>query len=269
MEFPVRKEVLFEGLNADERRRLFFLFFMTDQLEVREALQWAVRIEAFIRGKTSSQLDPLDPSSCFAATTLSKLCGPEVVCSETVVQSSGNGLAGTEKIPGEMANEEATHVSTAVSSFGTTSSRPKLDRSSQIEFFKAIARGATNGELAARFGLTKRQAHALRIAIMRRTRSASSAAAPPESRQCATEGSSLKQMEADVVRFLRQIGDVVVKKGDEFVVNSILKLNFPELIARANAKRQQRGKSNFELSQQSGQKLATFASGDVKGEDGG
>jgi hypothetical protein len=75
-------------------------------------------------------------------------------------------------------------------------------------------------------------------------------------------------MEAEVVRFLRQIGDVVVKQGDAFSVNSILKLNFQELVARANAKRLQRGKPTFELSTQSGSKVAPIANGNGKAADG-
>ena len=104
--------------------------------------------------------------------------------------------------------------------------------------------------------------------MMRRTRSGSSLAAPPGSRQCLTENQPLEQMEAEVVRFLRQIGDVVVKQGDAFSVNSILKLNFQELVARANAKRLQRGKPTFELSTQSGSKVAPIANGNGKAADG-
>jgi hypothetical protein len=45
----------------------------------------------------------------------------------------------------------------------------------------------------------------------------------------------------DVVRYLRQIGDVVVSDGDEYVVNYSLRLSRVALIARAEEKRRQRG----------------------------
>ena len=59
--------------------------------------------------------------------------------------------------------------------------------------------------------------------------------------------SSLAVIETEVIRFLRQIGDVVDKEGEVFVINSILRLNFPELIAHANTKRLQRGMPTFEF----------------------
>jgi hypothetical protein len=259
MELLVRKETLFEGLNADERRRLFFLFSLIDQLEVREALPWAERIEAFIRGKTFSQSDPLDRSTNPAATADSKLRG---IFGETISNSPLDNLAGADAATeqGEMVSEVATHVSSAALSSGASAPRPTLDKSSQVEFFKAIARGATNAELAAHFGLTKRQAHALRIGILRRARSAKSQTAP-EPRQCGTDSPSSEQIEVDVVRFLRQVGDVVVKEGNVFAVNSILKLNFQELIARANTKRLQRGKPTFDSLKQSGPQPAKDADG--------
>src|SRR6202035_4936989 len=132
--------------------------------------------------------------------------------------------------------------------------RRQLNRSSQMEFFKAIARGATNGELAERFGLTKRQAHALRIGMVRRSRSVEPASRTERQAPPAT-------VEAEIIRFLRQIGDVVLKEDDVFVVNSILRLNFQELISRANTKRLQRGKPTFEFPQPDRPQIAALANG--------
>jgi hypothetical protein len=270
MELELRKEVLFEGLNADERRRLFFLLFITDQLEFREALPWAERIEAFIRGKAVSRFDPGGPSPCAVPTAHIGMRAADENGMEIVTKSSADKMPGTGEIAeqGETTSDgKSMHVSSTASSAGATNSRPTLDKSSHVEFFKAVARGATNAELATHFGLTKRQAHALRIGITRRTRSVGAAAPPGNPRLSATECLPLEQMEADVVRFLRQIGDVVVKEGESFLVNSILQLNFHELLARANSKRLQRGKPTFDLPKHSGPDLASIANGSGGGED--
>ena len=51
----------------------------------------------------------------------------------------------------------------------------------------------------------------------------------------------------DVIRFLRQIGDVVVRSGDGFCVNSRYLLTRQEIVQRANKKRNERGKPLFAL----------------------
>jgi hypothetical protein len=240
MEPIVGRETLFEGLNAEERRRLYFLLLVIDQLEPREALALAERIEAFITAGNPPPFDISEPQTP---------ASPTASCSDA---GSGNG------------DQHAISAGNVPPSFhelaqaSSTSPRRRLDRPLQIEFFKAVARGATNGELAERFGLTKRQAQAFRIGIARRSRATgltngrrgqSLASMELPSMKVARPKSPPNSAEEEVVRFLRQIGDVVVKVDDIFVVNSILRLNFQELVARANTKRLQRGKSTFEFPQ--------------------
>lgn len=261
MELAVRSEALFEGLNADERRRLFFLLSITDQLELREALAWAKQIEAFITGNTISPTDLPNAGLSFSpAIANNKKLGPEVLDSKVAVGNAVDQAARTSETAqeGEMVSNESSHTNSTASPAVVVTSRPALDKSSQIEFFKAMAKGATNAELAEHFGLTKRQAHALRIGMKRRTRSHNSTPTGAKPPLAATENALLGQIEADVVRFLRQIGDVVVKEGDLFAINSMLRLNFQELVTRANSKRLQRGKPTFDLPKQNGQNPAPF-----------
>ena len=51
----------------------------------------------------------------------------------------------------------------------------------------------------------------------------------------------------DVVRFLRQLGDIVVRNGDHYSVNYSLSLTAQELVMRANRTRAAKGKPPFEV----------------------
>jgi hypothetical protein len=225
MEQIIPKEPLFEGLNPDEQRRLYFLLLVADQVEVREALALAERMETFIIARAASLVGVPNLSPDVGAVTSHGE-------GECAVENGNDDPGATSYANAPPSDEEAVQAS-------PTSQRRQLDRSSQMEFFKAIARGATNAELAEQFGLTKRQAHALRIGMVRRSRAAHPANRSERQAPPATT-------EEEVIRFLRQIGDVVVKEDDVFVVNSILRLNLHDLVARANTKRLQRGKTIFE-----------------------
>jgi hypothetical protein len=254
METILRTECLFDGLTSDERRRLYFLLLVADKLHPREALAFAERMDEFISRKAVSS-EPNSPP--FASVN-----NPTGESSRTV-QTNGSepefGNSGDESpAANNMAGTSRASANHPASFNGTPFSLRSLDSSTQIEFFKAVARGATNAELAERFGLTKRQAHTLRIGMMRRSRAGSSSKSrdhqlsaggvlTPEGRHGSERQKALAAGEIEVVRFLRQTGDVVVKDGEVFAVNSILRLTLQELIARANARRLQRGKPTFDF----------------------
>jgi hypothetical protein len=247
MEQIIPKEPLFEGLNPDGQRRLYFLLLVADQMEMREAFALAERMETFITARAASLVGvPILSADAGAATSRGEgACAVE----------NGNGVQGaTSSADAPPAFDEAVQASPAP--------QRRLDRSAQMEFFKAIARGATNAELAERFGLTKRQAHALRIGMVRRSRSVEPASRTERQAPPAT-------VEAEIIRFLRQVGDVVLKEDDAFVVNSILRLNFQELVARANTKRLQRGKPTFEFPRPDTPRIAPVANGAGAGVSGG
>jgi hypothetical protein len=238
----IRTETLFDGLNAHEKRRLYFLLLGIDQLELREALTLAERIDTFITAEASLAADATEAPLPAGRWSHPVARSPEKPDGESL--PSGEPQPQPDQMP-------------------SSPPRLRLNKPSQIAFFKAVARGATNAELAEAFGLTKRQAQAIRIGMARRR-----ARGAPTHRQTegqATGGSTASSVEpsaataceistpaatgavSEVVRFLRQVGDVVVKQGDVFVVNSILRMSFEELVGRANAKRLQRGKSAFDI----------------------
>jgi hypothetical protein len=253
----LRTERLFDGLTSDEQRRLYFLLLVADKLDPREALAFAERIEGFISGKTvATEPNPPLPFASVNDPTGENSCAIRTNNSEAGLGSSGNDSLAPAPAPNEVDGGSCASPKDPASFAGTAVAPKALDRSMQIEFFKAIARGATNAELAERFGLTKRQAHALRIGMIRRTRAGGSAKS--RDREHKTGGvqtvddrrASQQQKTHDgveVVRFLRQTGDVVVRDGDVFTVNSILQLTLQELIARGNVRRLQRGKPAFDF----------------------
>jgi hypothetical protein len=138
-------------------------------------------------------------------------------------------------------------------------SKIRLDPAQRAEFERAIKAGAANHELAARFGLTPRQAHGFRIGFARRKATPGPAtlgnkASPHvEATERLQQEIFLRQRPPqppvmdDVVRFLRQQDDIVVRNGDGFLVNARLLLSAQELVARANAKRIALGKPPFSI----------------------
>jgi hypothetical protein len=253
MEPELRTERLFDGLTADEQRRLYFLLLAADKMDPRGALAFAERIEGFISGKTVvTEPNPPPPLDSAGGPT-----GESPSAIRTNNSESGSASSRNDSVaPNETDGASRASPNDPGSLSGAAVAPRALHRSMQIEFFKAIARGATNAELATRFGLTKRQAHALRIGMIRRTRAGRSAKS--RDREHKSEGVEIvddrrvsQQQdtpdEAEIVRFLRQTGDVVVKDGEVFTVNSILRLTFQEVIARCNARRLQRGKPTFDF----------------------
>jgi len=119
------------------------------------------------------------------------------------------------------------------------------------EFLSAIRAGATNHQLAEAFGLTLRQANGLRIGLARRKAQAPADVETVKSDR-REQGEALVGEETappefieEVVRFLRQTGDIVVRNGENYLVNARLILTMTELVERANRKRLQRGRSAF------------------------
>jgi hypothetical protein len=129
----------------------------------------------------------------------------------------------------------------------STDSRPRLlDGDNLRRFAEAAGSGMSNADLAARFGLTPRQANGLRMGLAKRgaiatkPKKSNHAVSLDRETELAMQEAFLKQREPsavtmdDVVRFLRRRGDVVVRSGERFVVNSRLTLAPEELVGRAN-----------------------------------
>lgn len=88
-----------------------------------------------------------------------------------------------------------------------------------------LEQGLSNAEVAAEFGLTQRQVQGYRMQMVR---------CKPAALPVATE---------DIVRYLRQQGDVIVGGGEsQFLVNGRFMLSVEKLLERANRIRSRQGK---------------------------
>lgn len=109
-----------------------------------------------------------------------------------------------------------------------------------------LAEGAKNAELAAEFGLSPKQVQGVRMGcgreIAKRREKLSGSTVPAD--QIVTPTAWIE----DVVRYLRQQDDVVVRQENgAFLVNGRFSMPLAELLARANRMRARQDKPPFEL----------------------
>jgi hypothetical protein len=136
-----------------------------------------------------------------------------------------------------------------------------LDVARRQAFIAALERGANNDELARTFGITRRQANGLRMGILKqrpglcppRRPTASPAKEIDRETELRLQNDFLNRRPRveetleDVVRFLRQRDDVIVRSGQNFVVNGA-ELSPAELLERANEKCQTLHRPPFPVS---------------------
>ena len=116
---------------------------------------------------------------------------------------------------------------------------PLLDR---------LAQGARNAELSAEFGISSKQVQGVRMGCAReiakrRAMPADGVTASEERHENPTTTASIEE----IVRYLRQQDDVVVRHDDGYLVNGRFRMSAPELIARANRMRSRQSKPSFQL----------------------
>lgn len=148
-----------------------------------------------------------------------------------------------------------------------TAGKKTLTAARKAEFLEALLKGANNQQLAVRFGLSPRQVNGLRLGFGRRKSHAGTDLCNGDHHPDETsvdhdiQGASERQQQEqflrskpripdsldDVVRFLRQLGDIVVRGEDSFLLNARYELSTEQLIERANRKRVERGKPVFEV----------------------
>jgi len=123
-----------------------------------------------------------------------------------------------------------------------------LEPEKKAEISARLAAGDSNAQLAAKFGLTPRQVQGFRMQVGRRAKSKSAAINPQ--RQAAASAPSLTNspMIDEVVRYLRQQGDLVVADGPGmFLLNGLFRLDVDQLQHRANRMRQRQRKPEFQI----------------------
>jgi hypothetical protein len=163
---------------------------------------------------------------------------------------------------------------TALSERHRVAQRPLLDSQTREVFIREAAKNSDNRHLAQVFGLSVRQAHAIRVGLRKFIPQARNGHTPnngptrnnvskfrrKENKTPVNRETELKMQQdflrtrppalptiEDVVRYLRQAGDVVVLDGQNYSVNYDLTLTVDELVERANAKRRVRQQPPFEL----------------------
>jgi hypothetical protein len=261
-------EDLYEQLNAHERRRLYFLVIALNKSEPEAAIELAERMERFVTSKRFASGDQVDDEAAEASDAGESAADNEAAAAAVedlssalsrVANSNGPALRPLASEPRAAGGATFSVAPTVGARSDPAARKSALDATQRLEFKRAIASGANNDELAARFGLTRRQAHGLRIGFARAKAGGGFAAKRSDdlcnaSAEREKQENFLRQRLAqpptieDVVRFLRQIGDVVVRNGDNYIVNYSSSLTTQELVMRANRKRAANGKPPFEFS---------------------
>jgi hypothetical protein len=263
------------------RRRLYFLLAALDKFAPETAIQIAERMERFVTSKKAAIAEQADADDDDNDDDDAESDDVSVDFEDDSSRSEASATDGAAAgIPGADGSPKAielrstlvhacngsAHPSNGVARSGSTAStslaarKIALDPIQRAEFKKAIASGAGNETLATQFGLTRRQAHGLRIGFARAKGGGSPAKGADDHRPRQDAAAEREQQKNflrqkpmppptldDIVRFLRQIGDIVVKNGDHYLVNYSLSLTTQELVMRANRKRAVNGKPPFEL----------------------
>lgn len=226
---------LCEDLSPGGRRRLFFLLRTSDGIEPRESLALAAQMENFVssepacgggHGSAANRVDSRDASRDPTAGRDS--CEPSAREAHSLERTAPPAANGADQLSRGVPRKE---------------------------FLDAIGAGATNHQLAVRFGLTLRQANGLRIGLARRksAKLGGATSVPGSSRfvrrkqhkTCLGQNTAQPEIIEEVVRYLRQTGDVVVRSGDNYLINARHIMTVMELVDRANRKREEQGRPLF------------------------
>jgi len=200
-----------QGFEHDPVKRRFWLLrqALKSGSSMMEALQIAERVEAFL---------VVGIASCAANDTQNKVGA---------------------------ASLETAHAKPSALSRAAQSSILEPDKKAEIS--ARLLACDSNAQLAAEFGLTPRQVQGFRMQVGRRAKS-KLAAINPRQRAAASAPVPLTPVMDEVMRYLRQQGDVVVADGPGmFLVNGRFRLDFDQLQHRANRMRQRQRKPEFQI----------------------
>jgi hypothetical protein len=201
------------------QRRWWLLQRAMDGVPLNTALQIAAQAEAFVLGQRANSSE----------TPASKAPTPGSPRDDT--------LCTTAPAPARP------ELDKTQSSAGALETLLPPDR--KAELLKGLASGLSNAEIAAAFGLTPRQVQGFRMQLARAANRREQAKAEKEDNAQSIETCNSPLVE-EVIRYLRQQGDVVVKSGHfAFLVNNRFTLDFEQLLTRANRMRSRQGKSEF------------------------
>lgn len=189
-------------------RRCWFLSKAAECGDFGRALEMARAAEEFVIGADETQIEAI-PVACaeskVAPTPEKAVAAPP----PAPVPAAPPAKAEPERKPGRLA----------------------LSDDRRDELLDRLAQGARNRELADLFGVSPQQIQGVRMGAAREIAERRSRVRPAE----ADADSEIEATVDDVVRYLRQQDDVVVRQEDgTFLVNGRFRLGASELIAKAN-----------------------------------
>jgi hypothetical protein len=204
-------------LQDSRRRRVWLLYKALECLPLERAIDLARMAEEFVLGSDSRvQIEnPLPFHIRLANSSQSQTTAQNAACTLRPEVRAADGISVT-----------------------TDQSKLPLSPEQRERLLDRLANGARNAELAPEFGLSPRQVQGIRISQARkaklgRRQEPLSSQHPPESIE-------------EVVRFLRQQDDIVVRQSDgEFLVNGRFRLGPADLVERANRMRARQRKPAF------------------------
>jgi len=235
-DFASKVDLFSQQLGPAQQRRLYLLILALRETDPEEAVALAERMESFVVGERRANCTR-SPGA--------ESCGDRHEIADDEQQASGAGAVcgsgGGRPVP-------------ARADRNPTDKRALLTKEAQAEFLRRIAAGDSNEQLAAKFRLTLRQANGLRLGLSRRKHptadaAAASRSAPPEKEEACPRRKQLEPPTLDdVVGFLRQHNDIVVRQAEYFAVNGRHLLTPGQLVIRANRLRVEQGKKPFHIS---------------------
>jgi hypothetical protein len=269
---------LFSGLDISAQRRLWFLKMLCESAAPQDALRLAERMERFVVHGIERGPDEARSAGRVLPPAGADLAQPAATAGEWMVlphlpqvanAPSAAAAPRVETFVPEPGGERlpAAPPSAAVEPISGPAYRPAsgddgrlLDGPARQAFIAALRHGADNDELARTFGITRRQANGLRMGIVKRQPGLAVPKRAPDRPKGLDRETELRMQEEflgrrpraedtidDVVRFLRQRGDVIVRAGEDFTVNRGSTLTPSQLVARANQKRLELHRPLFEL----------------------
>jgi hypothetical protein len=195
---PLRCGDLLDLCGDPVRRRWFLLVRAMEHLPLEDAATLAERIEAFL---SAGRSEPPVKRGAPTSRSEQEVIAPSAPAAPPVTSPVASARAQDDNVPPP----------------------PLADKP---ELLSRLAEGASDADIIAEFGLTKRQLVGFRLQMGNITGDRASA--------------------EEVVRFLRQQGDVVTGQArDGFLVNGRFRLTYDDLVERANRIRARHGKKLF------------------------
>jgi hypothetical protein len=221
---------LTEGLDASARRRFWLVAQFISRCgvsDIESAISASAKVEAFIANGDRSSGAPIGPRNAAASVS------PDPIKIQTALAIDH----APSPIPA--VSVDSKNVIEIGGKYRNVR-RQLLDKDTRTRFIQEAAINPDNRHLAQIFGLSVRQAHAVRVGLSKFIAAARRETELKMQHEFLRNKSAAGATIDDVVRYLRQINDVVVPNGQDYIVNYKLTLTAEQLLERANAKRRER-----------------------------